>query len=145
MATLIQAVTAYRPRLAPLRRISLDELAGRLARGSLATESIARMVLSDLSDEVRHGVRSGASVQLPGIGTFRPAIRLDGSMHTVVRLDGALRRSLATVDDYLGRIDGRECVGMDAAALKARWDAEHPGDPLELAVRLPESRPAPNG
>lgn len=138
MATLIQAVTAYRPRLAAPRRMGLDELAGRLTRGSLVTESIARMVLSDLSDEVRLGVRSGASVQLPGIGTFRPAIRLDGSMHTVVRIDKALRTNLATVDDYLGPIHGREFVGLDAAALKALWDAEHPDDPVELAAMARE-------
>lgn len=134
MATLIQAVTAYRPRLGALRHIGIDELASRLQRGSLVTQSIARMVLTDLSEEVQYGVRSGGSVHLPGIGTFRPAVRMSGSMHTIVRLDKAVRTNLVTVDDYRGEIEGREFIGLDMPALKARWDADHPDDPLDLAV-----------
>jgi hypothetical protein len=132
MANLIQAVAQYRPRVAHTRTIELDELAGRLARGSLFSKSVARMVIEDLSDEIRYAMRTGAQVRLPGIGLFRPAIRLDGTMHTNVLIDSALRENLASVTDFTGQIERRQNVGLDLAALKRLWDAEHPDDPLEL-------------
>lgn len=135
MATLIQAVSAYRPRVNTNRIVDLDELAARLARGSLVTQSIARMVLSDLADELMYLLRTGAAVRIPGIGVFRPEVRLDGEMHTVVRLDAKLRRNLAHVNDFAGEIERRELIGIDIDALKARWDGEHPEDPLELPER----------
>lgn len=132
MASWIQAVAAYRPRLGRLRIIELEELATRLTRGSLVTQSIARMVLSDLADELRYALRSGAAVRLPGIGIFRPELRLDGSMRTTLRMDTSLRNNLASVADYAGTVLGRESIGDDLIALKVRWDAEHPDDPLVL-------------
>lgn len=135
MATLIQAVSAYRPRVNTNRMVDLDELASRLARGTLVTPSIARMVLSDLADELMYLLRTGASVRIPGIGVFRPELRLDGEMHTVIRLDPKLRRNLAHVNDFAGEIEHREVVGIDIDALKARWDGEHPDDPLVLPER----------
>ena len=79
MASLIQAVATYCPRVARTRTIELDELAERLARGSLVTKSVARMVLEDLSDEIRYGLRTCAQVRLPGIGLFRTVVRFDGA------------------------------------------------------------------
>jgi len=134
MATLIQAVSAYRPRVLTNRVVDLEELATRLARGSLVTPSIARMVLSDLADELMYFLRTGASVRLPGIGVFRPELRIDGEMHTVIRMDPKLRRNLAHVNDFVGEVEGREAIGVDVAAIKARWDAEHPDDPVVLPL-----------
>lgn len=134
MATLIQAVSAYRPRVLTNRVVDLDELAERLGRGSLVTPSLARMFLSDLSDELMYFLRTGASVRLPGIGVFRPELRIDGEMHTVIRMDRKLRRNLAHVNDFAGSVEGRAAIGLDVAAIKARWDTEHPDDPLVLPV-----------
>lgn len=141
MASLIQAVSAYRPRVAINRMVDLDELAARLARGSLVTPSIARMVLSDLADELMYFLRTGATVRIPGIGIFRPELRLDGEMHTVIRLDSKLRRNLKTVSDFAGEVERREGIGLDLDALKTRWDAEHPDDPLVLPV--PKAKAVP--
>lgn len=142
MATLIQAVSAYRPRVNTNRVADLEELASRLARGTLVTPSIAQMVLRDLADELMYLLRTGAAVRIPGIGVFRPEVRLDGEMHTVIRLDPKLRRNLAHVDDYNGEVEGRERIGIDIDAIKARWDDEHPDDPLVLPERRVEAATA---
>jgi nucleoid DNA-binding protein len=143
MATLIQAVVQYRPRVAHTRTIELDELAERLARGSLFSKSVARMVLEDLSDEIRYAMRTGAQVRLPGIGLFRTAIRLDGTMRTGVLIDSALRDNLMSVTDFNGQIIRRHNVGLDLAALKLLWDADHPDDPLELPANTASATAAP--
>lgn len=132
MAKPIQAITQYRPRVAQSRIIEIDELTQRLASGSLVTRGVARVVLEDLSDEIRLALRTGAQVRLPGIGLFRTTIRLDGTMRTGVLVDPTLRANLTSVEDFSGKITRRENVGLDLAALKLMWDAEHPEDPLEL-------------
>ncbi|MFN8424022.1 MAG: hypothetical protein U0470_11820 [Anaerolineae bacterium] len=67
---------------------------------------------------------------MPGIGTLSPRVRLGGRMHPAIRFDEVLKRSLSTVDAFLGAVE-HHGVGLDLAALKVRWDAEHPDDPLE--------------
>ncbi|MCC7019105.1 MAG: HU family DNA-binding protein [Ardenticatenales bacterium] len=132
MATWIEAISAYRPRVSTLPTLDLDALAERLASGTLLTPRVARMVLEELGHEIGQQLRTGHRVKLPGIGTFGPRIRLDGTMRATLRLAPELRDAVTDVGTFLGGITGRESVGLDLIALKERWDAEHPDDPLEL-------------
>lgn len=34
--------------------------------------------------------------------------------------------------EYRGTIHNRDTIGLDDAAYKQRWDADHPDDPLEV-------------
>ena len=132
MATLIQAVAAYRPRVLAPRTVDLDVLAKRLVRGSLVTHSIARMVLEDLSDEVAAAIAQGEAVRLPGIGRMRAGIRLSGKVRPTFRVDPELERKMLTLAEYGGTILNRANAGLTVAELVARWDEEHPDDPIEL-------------
>ena len=134
MATLIQAIATYRPRVTKAHRVDLEELVERLSRGSLVTESIARMVLSDLVRELKLSLRAGHQVNLEGIGIFRPEIALDGSARVVMRMDKGLRQTLRRAEELDGTVLRRENIGMDKAALIARWNAEHPEDLILEAV-----------
>ena len=135
MANWIEAVNRYRPRVTNAPTIDIDFLAERLAVGTLITRPLARMVLEELGREVAGLLRTGHKVRLPGIGTLAPHVRLGGRMHPAIRFDPVLRASLSTVDDFLGGVQHRESVGLDLAALKVRWDEEHPDDPLELPAK----------
>lgn len=135
MANWIEAVNRYRPRVTNAPTIDIDFLAERLAVGTLITRPLARMVLEELGREVAGLLRTGHKVRLPGIGTLSPRVRLGGRMHPAIRFDEVLKRSLSTVDAFLGAVEHRESVGLDLAALKVRWDAEHPDDPLELPAK----------
>ena len=136
MASLIQAVSAYRPRVAKTHTVNLHEMAERLARGSLVTRSIADMVLADLGDEVRLSLRAGHTVSLGGIGSFRPEIGFDGSVRISVRLDPKLRRAISGIDQLDGTIFNRENIGLSTAKMIERWNLEHPDDPI-VAIALP--------
>ena len=74
-------------------------------------------------------------VRLPGLGIYSPRVRLDGTMYPSVRVDMLLRRSLTSVDAFHGGIVHRESIGMDVAAVKERWDREHPDDPMGLPLQ----------
>ena len=134
MANWIEAVNRYRPRVTNAPTIDIDFLAERLSVGTLITRPLARMVLEELGREVAGLLRTGHKVRLPGIGTLAPRVRLGGRMHPAIRFDEVLKRSLSTVDAFLGAVEHRESVGLDLAALKVRWDAEYPDDPLELPL-----------
>lgn len=134
MATWIQALSAYRPRIVGAVTVGLDELAEYLSVGTLVTRPLARMVLDELGRIVLLQLRSGKKVRLPGVGLFGVEVRLDGTLYPTVRLASELRDGLADIDAYQGTIQHRESIGMDLAALKERWDEAHPGDPLVLPV-----------
>ena len=146
MASLIQAVATYRPRVAKTHTVNLREMAERLTRGSLVTRSIADMVLADLVDEVRHSLRAGNTVNLDGIGSFRPGIRLDGTVRIASRLDPKLRKAISGVDQLDGTIFNRENIGLTTAELIERWNAEHPDDPIVASAlpTLPEEPEEPD-
>lgn len=132
MATWIQALSAYRPRIVGAVTVGLDEVAEYLAVGTLVTRPLARMVLDELGRIVLLQLRAGKKVRLPGIGVFGVEVRMDGTLYPTVRLAQELRDGLEDVDGFQGKIQHRDAIGMDMAALKERWDGEHPGDALEL-------------
>lgn len=138
MATLIQAIATYRPRIAHSRTMDLDELSEHLAVGTLVTAPLAQMLLRELGRQCLLQGRDGKKVRLPGVGLLTPDIHLDGTPFTQVRIDKALRAGMANAAAFRGHVTNREMIGVGLEAYKARWDAEHPGDP----VVLPEGRVA---
>lgn len=134
MAKLVQAVTRYGPRLTPNRTATPDEAVAWLAAHLGVKRGMVLAVLLDLPAAVSHFNRAGTAVKLSGLGIFSPSIRLDGEIHVCFRADRALKRELNTAH-YRGEMRNRKSIGLDAAALKARWDAEFPDDPLEADER----------
>ncbi len=132
MATLLQAIATYRPRIVNSRTMELGELADHLAVGTLVTAPIARMVLEELGRQALLQGRAGIKIRLPGIGLISQDLRMDGTPFPVIRLDKDLRGGLADRDAFHADIKHREMIGVPLAAYKARWDAEHPDDPVIL-------------
>ncbi len=130
MATMIQAVTRYRPRLVHKGTIGVDKLAARMVHSSLASESVVRHVLSDLERQVIDALQEGYSARLPGLGRFSVELSKTGVLRPYVRTDVKLRRALASPDLYGGEIHQRENIGLSAAEMAALWNAEHPEDPI---------------
>jgi hypothetical protein len=130
MATLIAALSAYRPRVVAKRTVDLDMLAQRMERGSLASPSIVRMVLTDLCEQIEQSLADGEAVSLPGIGRFSADVKLDGSMRPVLRAAPSLRNVVRHATGYRGTITNRESIGRSVEQLVARWNEEHPDDPV---------------
>ncbi|MFN8423053.1 MAG: hypothetical protein U0470_06570 [Anaerolineae bacterium] len=127
MATLIQAIATYRPRVKGAPTVDLDALAERLAVGTLVTRPIAMMVLEELVRMIELELRVGHKVRLGPLGTFGGEVRMDASLRPSFRFSAPLRRRLAAAGVYRGPLTNQEAIGMDVAGIVARWDAEHPG------------------
>lgn len=131
MASFIEAFVAYGPRIRRRRTVRLTELSERLADTTGLRSSEVMMVLLELREALLHYHRRGTALELPGIGTFYPTLKSDGRIRMLYRPDRALLTMLDNLDLFQGEIENRESIGLDFAAYKARWDAEHPDDPLE--------------
>lgn len=132
MAKLVQAVQRYGPRLVANRAARLDEVAEWLAGRSGLTRGQVLIVLMEMSAAVSYFNRGGSAVKLPGLGLFTPIIRGNGQLRIGYRPDPALKREMNADSAYRGDMRNRENIGLDAAGFKALWDAEFPGDPVDL-------------
>lgn len=130
MATLIRAIATYRPRILSRRTVGPDELAERITRDGIARPSIANLVLARLADEIEACLLRGEAVELPGVGRIGVDIRLDGRVRPVHRADPELRRRLARPGAFEGIVLRSESIGQDVDEIIARWNREHPDDPV---------------
>ncbi len=119
MATLIAAVSAYRPRILSARTVGLDAFTASLTRGSLVNLAIARTVFADMCEEMRNALLRGAALQLPGIDRTVNAVRVDGGMRPTVHVDSTPRGTLANPGAIEGAIDQRANNGPRTAATVA--------------------------
>lgn len=132
MASLLAALSAYRPRLVARRTIGPEELAERLAREAGVSTDAALRLLRELGAEIRAALEEGDAVSLPGLARFRLAVRLDGRVRPVLGADPGLRRELRSLDDYRGEVRHRENVGLALEEVVALWNEAHPEDPVAL-------------
>ena len=66
-----------------------------------------------------------------GLGTYAPKVGLNGVFDVAHRLDKALKNRLNASGDFKVEIGNRDMIGKTADELVARWDEEHPDDPVE--------------
>ncbi len=137
MATTIQAVTRYRPRLIAYRTVGLGLLGARMANGTLVTAPIVRLVLSALHVQIVYALLEGYAVKLPGLGRIALELRADGTVRPVMRFDKTFRSAIADLSDYSGKIQQRENIGLTAAEMVAKWNVAHPTDPVQVGAMEP--------
>lgn len=132
MARFIQAVRAYGPRIEHGPTVRQRELEKRLALSTGLQRSQVLHVLLDLSDALQDYLATGRPVVLEGIGRFSISTDSEGQLRMNFRAHRDLRRELATLENFEGRVANRDNLGLTPHDLKALWDAEFPDDPLEL-------------
>jgi hypothetical protein len=130
VAKRIQAIAAYRPRIDLGESVTEEELSTYIARGTALNAGEIQNVLKELHEALIFFARRGSPVKISGLGTFLPAIKIDGRFKLGLRLDRKLHYGL--------NAEGASCtvlnqpnIGITQADMIARWDAEHPDDPIE--------------
>jgi nucleoid DNA-binding protein len=95
-------------------------------------KSEVMMVIQELNEAISFFNGQGTPVKLPDIGTFSPSIKTDGTFKINFRTDNALKNHINTPGAYTGRMNNKGNIGLTNEEYKALWDADHPGDPLEI-------------
>lgn len=129
MASKIQAISAYRPRLKLDRTTDMEDLVEYIARSTGLNESGVRQVLLELRDAVISFNRQGRAVKIEGLGIYAPTIDLKGKIKIGHRPDTALTKAL-NKSGFRGNIENRENIGKSSDDLVAMWNAEHPDNPV---------------
>lgn len=133
MAHRIQVISMYRPRIDQGNTVKKPELLRAVGRATGIVDALLSYVIAELRDIVIEFLRSGRAVKIDGLGTWTPNIGLDGSIGLQYRPDTCLINALKAPGTFSGRILNRENVGKSGDELVARWNQEHPEDPVEFA------------
>jgi hypothetical protein len=130
MAKLIQAVSAYAPKIKLGRRASMNEVVSLIAgRTGLNKGDISQMI-SELKEAIIFFALAGRGVKIDGLGTYTPTTNLEGTISISSRLDNEIKSEMNKTKAFEGEILNRDMIGKTSADLVTRWNEEHPEDPV---------------
>jgi nucleoid DNA-binding protein len=132
MARLLQAITAYGPKLDLNQTAQLNQVVDWMSSRTGLNKSEVMMVMQELNEAISFFNGQGTPVKLPDIGTFSPGIKADGTFKINFRTDNALKNHINTPGAYTGRMSNKGNIGLTNEEYKALWDADNPSDPLEI-------------
>ena len=130
MASRIQAINSYCPKVDLGNRVGTDELVTFIARSTGLNESGVRQVLLELRDATLFYALQGTPVYVEGLGTYSPKIDLDGALGIGHRADNEIKTGLNIPGKFTGTIHNRENIGKTGAELVVMWDTDNPEDPV---------------
>jgi len=130
MASKIQAINTYRPKIDLGKRIGTNELVEFIARSTGLNESGVRQVLLELRDATLFYTLQGTPVYLEGLGTYTPKINLDGTMGIGHRADNQIKKGLNASGQFSGTIQNRQNIGLTSDDLVSQWNTDNPEDPV---------------
>ena len=131
MANVMKAMRAYMPRIKYPKILTTDVLAKFMAMGKSVNEADVKSMLCQLRDALMYHSSIGQPVKLDGLGIFRPTISLDGSFSMTFRPDIKIKGSQNAPYGFTGEIINKDMIGKTQADIIARWNEEHPDDPIE--------------
>ncbi len=132
MAKLLQAVNKYGPKIELKNTAGLDRLADWMVMRTTLTKSEVMLMFQEMGECILYFNMEGTPVKISGVGTFTPLIDRDGVFKVSFRADMDLKNGMNTPDKFGGVLANKTNIGITNEQLKELWDAEHPGDPLEI-------------
>lgn len=130
MATKIEAINAFRPKLVLNPTVKLDGLVDFIAMRTGANKGTVQLVLAEVNDAVAFYNLQGTPVKIDGLGIYTPTMDLGGDLDCSHRTDQEIVGALNASGAYKGEIVNRENIGKTADELVALWNAAHPEDPV---------------
>lgn len=127
----IKAVSLYSPRIAQQKTIDIDHLTRFMVMSSKLDEGMILYVLKELKKAILHHFKWGRAVKVDSLGTFTPRIALDGSFSISHLPDMELKNEMGKPNWFEGEIKNKDMIGKSVEDLVARWNEEHPDDPIE--------------
>ena len=128
MATKIEAINAYRPKLVLNPTAKLYQLVDFIAMRTGTNKGVIQLVLAELNDAITFFNLQGTPVKLEGLGTYAPNIDIGGEFDISHRTDQEIIKALNSNGAYRGVIANRENIGKTSDELVAIWNTEHPTD-----------------
>ena len=132
MANMIQVFQAYSPRVKVVQMIQVREVGVFIEGRSTWVRSEITGALLELGVALKSFLSAGNSVRLEGIGSFAPSVDRNGVIRITYRPDKELLQELNSGHGFHGKIRNKDMIGKSDEEFIARWNREHPDDPLEI-------------
>lgn len=130
MAQLIKAISALGPRILLDRRASMNELVSLIAGRTGLNRGDILLVVNELKEAILFFALAGRSVKIEGLASYSPRVNLEGKFSLIHRQDPTINYALNTPKAFEGNIANRDMMGKTSADIIARWNEEHPEDPI---------------
>ena len=130
MADVIKVFQAYSPKIKIQGMVERNQLEEYIKGRSSLTAGTIRKVLSELQEGLLFFARMGYSVRLEGVGSFSPAIDRKGAFKMNYRPDKNLLEELG--HEFEAKIRNKEMLDKTQEEFIARWNREHPDDPVNI-------------
>ena len=121
MATILEAINKYGPKLELRPTAQLEKVADWMAMRTGLNKSEVMMVGQEMSDAILFFVKDGTPVKFPGVGTFTPSIDRNGELTINFRADMALKNGINTPNAYGGVIANKDNIAIDNTRLRERF------------------------
>ena len=131
MASKIEAINAFRPKLALNPTAKLDQLVDFIAMRTGANKGTVQLVLAELNDAVIFFALQGTPVKIEGLGTYTPSIDTGGAFDCGHRTDSEIVKALNVAGAYKGVMEDRENIGKTTEQFVAMWNQAHPDDAVK--------------
>lgn len=131
MASQIKAIKANRPQIELGPTVHMPLLIEYMAGRTGLNAGEIKLAAYELHDALTYFLGMGQPIQMEGVGTFTPEIRLDGTLLISFRPCVELKRALNIPHAFQGRLRNGKNIGKSSHELVAQWNEEHPEDPVE--------------
>ena len=128
MASRIQAINAYRPKINRMPSVGIKSLVEYIADRTGLNKGDIQIALSEFSSAIQFYNKQGQGVKLEGLGTYLPKINLKGRLSVSHRLDREISTKLNTPGEFTGEIVNRENIGKTGDELVDLWNTDNPSD-----------------
>jgi hypothetical protein len=130
MATRIQAIRAFCPRIRLLRSASPEYFMELVTRRTTLSPGVVKNVQESEIETLASLLCEGQPVRT-GTVTYTPTVGLDGRISLSLRANPRLLRALKTLGAFHGEMDNSDNLGQTSDELVRQWDRTHPADPVE--------------
>jgi nucleoid DNA-binding protein len=131
MATIMNAIQAYSPRILLGKIVSRKELVHYIAGRTGFNKGTIFNLLMEYQEAICFFNKAGRPVKLEGLGIFSPGIDKDGILRVNHRPDKELTIELNAKGAFEGDIKNKDMIGKSSDDFIVRWNEEHPNDKIK--------------
>lgn len=130
MAKMIQAINAYRPRIARGGVADEKQYMNSVTDRTTLSSGVVKNVQESRKASLIKLLLAGSSVHTGG-AIYSVSIGLDGKRAVKVRPDPEIVAAVNMPGTFRGKIINADNIGKSSSELADMWDAQHPDDPIE--------------
>ena len=127
MATKIQAINAYRPRIKLGRAISRERFMELITQRTTLSPGVVKNVQESEVETIIGLLREGTPVHT-GIAIYTPSIDLNGKFEVKVRVDSRIINALNIPGAFRGEVLNSENIGRSSENIVVQWNLDNPTD-----------------